>query len=228
MKKIYYLFFGVFALSGCEACNDKPLPAGIETKVHGNVYDFSNAIPVSNQEIKVGEYIGKFAGEYGFHYYFIQWVDSTSTDLNGNYDFIFKTSGKGSKYKLELEHAKDMWSFNSPYKNIDNIGKSFHADFDMLHLFLVKLKITLNNVDYLPIRPDFSSYNYTTIPNIQNNNTEEIREIFVNKNSSFTIKFYRTKPDGKGQIASFNFPATNSTNPIEIPITLNNSDFIDY
>lgn len=228
MKKLYYLFFGVFALSGCEACNDKPLPAGIATHVYGTINDTENAIPVSNHKVKVGEYIGNFVYDGGMHYYFVQWVDSSSTDLNGNYDFIFKTSGKGSKYKLELEPIKDIWSFNSLYKNIDSIGKSFHADFEMLHLYQVKLKITLNNVDYLPIRLNFNSYNYSFIQNIENNNVEELREIYVNKNSSFTIKFYRTKPDGKNQIATFNFPATNSTNPVEIPITLNNFDFIDY
>ena len=212
--------------------DDTPYPAGIQTAVSGNVFDSKNNIPASNVTLNVGEYIGKATGSGALHYHFVEWVGTTQTDQDGNYNLIFQTSGKGSLYRVEIQENQSYWSgIFSSYKDIKNIGSSFNANFDILHLYPALIKITLNNVDYLPITPifdTFNKFNPVDLLNISSNNVEETREIYIDKNSPFTVEFSRKKPDGKYQRAYVNLPATGTANLTEHTITLSNADFVNY
>lgn len=228
MKKILCLLI-ILALAGCEK-DSEPLHAGIETRVSGRVYDFSgNAMPLglANQKIKIAEYKKKFMnyGSVGSNEDFVGFIDSTFTDVSGNYDFTFKTTGKGDVYKVVLFETIDVMSYSDAYE-IEKVGKPQYFEFSGTQLYPQDLKVTGNNLMILPVKVFVRGKPYP-IPDLTQNNTEVTYRVYVDKNSGQYLSFQRNKPNGKTQQFIVESPATGTTELTQQIITLNDSDFID-
>ncbi|HEY0091804.1 MAG TPA: hypothetical protein VGB43_04885, partial [Flavobacterium sp.] len=180
--------------------------------------------PIENFKIKIGEYRSEFHSDGGGVDYFVQFVDSTFTDQQGNFDKTFRTTGNGSKYKLHFEATDQVWTLGQTTIDIPNIGNQNQINLGFSHLYPVDLKITLNDVDYLPIEMAASLWPLNS-EEITVNNIEQTRRIYVTKLSQNAITFYRHLPNGTEQTAIIWMPATNSTILTEFIINLSNADF---
>ncbi|HRZ33039.1 MAG TPA: hypothetical protein P5335_11730 [Flavobacterium sp.] len=222
MKK--YLFF-IITLIFISCDEDKPIEAGIETRVSGHINDiFDAATPIENFKIKLGEYRRDFSFDGGAYDVFIKFIDSTITNNEGYYDLTFTTTGNGSRYKIHCEQTDQVWTIYQDPVLITNIGGENQIDFGFIHLYPVDLRITLTDVDNLPIQISGQLHPFS-LGRLDENNIEYIRRIYVSKLEGQEIRFYKTLADGTVQIAQFSFPATNSTILTEFNINLTNADF---
>ena len=223
MKKysLYLVILLVFA--GCE--EEEPLSAGIQSRVYGHIMDiFDVNTPIENYKIKIGEYRRDFRFDGGAYDVFVKFIDSTTTDENGNFDLTFGTTGNGSNYKLHCEETDQVWTIYQDPIDIPNIGAENQVNLGFIHLYPVDLKITLSNLDYLPINIKAPLRPFS-LENLSVNNLEQIRRIYVSKLEEDEVKFYRNLPDGTLQIATVTIPATNATTLTEYNINLTNADF---
>lgn len=226
MKKIY-CFFIIITLFSCEK---DTIPEGLETRVFGTLTDYYG-IPITNAKMKVGEYKFKPNSVNGGFDTFQKWIDSSYTNQNGAYDFTFKTSGKGTSYKLILENSptetqQRYWSLLDPIY-INNIGKSFNFSTNQLaNLYPCDVTITMNNLTVFPIFIAHDTTFNSATPEI-NSNATHIKRIYIIKYNTQTLNFYRTKPNGVNQKAIFSFPASNAATITTQNITLSDTDFID-
>ena len=225
MKNIFYLFI-ILLCVGCEK-DSEPLHAGIETRVSGRVYDFDKALPLANQKILIAEYKKKSMhyGSVGSNEDFVGFIDSTYTDVSGNYDFTFKTTGKGDVYKVFLSETFDVMSYSDPYE-IKKVGEPQYFEFSGWQLYPQDLKVTTNNLTILPVKIFMRGKPYA-IPDLTENNTEVNYRVYVDKNLGQYVSFQREKPDGTTQHFIVEAPATGTTELTQWVITLNDSDFID-
>lgn len=104
MKNLIFLFVIVLTLTSCSKDDTDLLSEGIETRITGRITDFNNS-PISNVKLKVMEYKSTSSSWslYGNFPDFIQDITSSETNANGEYDFTFKTSGKGNIYQIEIQ-----------------------------------------------------------------------------------------------------------------------------
>lgn len=224
--KLSTLFFLIFFLTSC--IEDTFEPSGIETRVFGRVFDNVNDLPVVNQKILISEWNSVPQFSPGPNANFIQILDSTYTDLNGYYAITFKTSGQGDLYYINYEDNNSFWTYYRNPVEIENLGTDTEVNYNFLHLYPVNLLITLApDVEYLSVRLR-STFTFFTTPDwLTTTNVQYTRQIFTDKNTEEQISFYRTKPDGHKQIATFTIPATNTTELTEFDVYITNDDFID-
>ena len=220
------LFFLMLLFSSCE---DTLEPSGIETKVFGRVYDNINNLPITNQKLLISEWNSIPQITPGPNDDFIQFLDSTYTDIDGYYDITFTTSGKGDLYYISYENDDSIWTYYKNPVEIENLGDDNEIDYEFLKLFPVNLLITLEpDVEYLPIQ--ISSLDFTYIPTpelLTETNVQYTKQIFTDKNTDDQLKLFRTKPDGLYQTATYSIPATNTSELAEFEIFITNDDFID-
>lgn len=220
------------------SCEDTFEPSGIETRVFGQMYDSQNKLPLANHKLRIGEYnlIPGFGPAPNID--FIQYLDSTTTDSNGHFDFVFTTSGQGDRYELEIDHKYDNYFrltnenvfglLNQEYSTkLENLGEDKELNFEVLFFFPVNLKFTLNSdVQFLPIRirEPFSR--------VRDNLTETgviiSRIYYIDKNSDWQVVLTRKTSSGQAQRVVFDIPATNSYELTEFEFNINNDDFENY
>lgn len=229
-NRILHLSVPVFLLFLTLSCSndDSKVTAGIETRVFGRVYDNWNDLPVANQKLTISEWNSVPQWSPGPNDDFIQFLDSTYTDANGYYDMTFRTTGRGDLYFIEYEFNDSIMTYNQDRVEIEQLGTDTEVNYNFLHLYPVTLKITLApDVEYLSIRiaPE---YTFFTSPDwLTETNVEYSKTIFTNKNTDQNIRFFRTKPDGHYQTATFTLPATNTTLVTEFEVYITNDDFTD-
>ncbi|KAF2510685.1 hypothetical protein EYY60_09225 [Flavobacterium zhairuonense] len=233
MRKILLLFF-LFVLASCDK-DPVLIQSGIETKVNGKITD-DHDVPISNLIVKVGEYKVTTTGSYLVSYEdheFIKWVDSTFTDNNGNYDFVFKTTGKGNFYQLSFgKEAKDkepqvLWrpftvNITEDANDLKYIGKQFEFNSkNLILLYPCEVTFKVNNVTTFPTGPShnltYTTYNITA-------NGESKQTLYIDKYNKQIVDFYRTK-NGVLQKASYEFPASNVEDTTYQTITVEETDF---
>lgn len=220
------------------SCEDTFEPSGIETRVFGRMYDSENQMPLDNHKLRVGEsnLIPGFGSAPNVD--FIQYVDSTTTDSDGYFDFTFTTSGQGDIYQLEVDHNYDNYFgltdenvfglLNQGFRiELENLGEDKELNFEVLYFFPVNLKFTLNSdVQFLPIRIR-EPYSRVT-DNLTETGIEISRIYYIDKNSNWQIELTRTTDEGQAQRVVFDMPATNSTELTELEFNINDDDFEDY
>ncbi|AUC75673.1 hypothetical protein [Olleya sp. Bg11-27] len=219
MRRIVLLLTIACLLLSCN--KDDALDEGIETKVFGRIYDTPNDIPFENLKLKIAEYKTDPDGLF-VSYDFVQFLDSTYTDSNGNYDFTFETSGAGNYYRLFVEEDIDIWTYLYDAVPIE-IGLDNKWDFDFLHLYPVNLLITLNNIEYTPVH--INSYIYPHLESIEITNSEIIRTLYTDKNTDTQINFRRETTPNVFENYSVIVPASNTIESINFSINIENSDF---
>ena len=221
MKYILFILMP-FMLMKCEK---DPIQEGIQARAYGQVYDPVNGIPISGQAIKIAEYESHFQWDGGGSELFNGYVATGITDAAGNYDISFETTGNGVAYKVIIGESNTILHNNDAVEIVD-LNEPLHCDFTVLQLYPVNLKITLNNVDYLPIEvyPELKPY---IAEKLTENNVELIRQIYVDKNSPSSVFFSRTMPDGEYEGVNVEIPQTNTTELTEYPITITNPDFTE-
>lgn len=233
MKKKLLLLAITFILSCCS--NDEPeaLTEGIETRVSGRITDFKNS-PISNVKLKVKEYksTGSSWSLYGNLPDFIQDIEFSETNANGEYNFTFKTSGKGNIYQLEIQPSpisEQKYSNCCHSERITTIGTTFIFNYNELtKLYPCDVTINVNNVSDFP----FQVYHETTF-NPNNNssdivsNNQVIRRIYISKYSPQKLYINRIKSNGIKQVATYTFSASNVESLTVQSITIKESDFKD-
>lgn len=234
MRNILLLFI-LFTLISCEK-DPVLIQSGIETKVNGKVTD-DHDTPISNLIVKIGEYKVTTSGSYitsNENHEFIKWVDSAYTDSNGNYDFVFKTSGKGNFYNLmigEVKEKEPQTIFSSVYVSLTKsandltfIGKQFEFNTnDIIRLYPCRITFKLNNIEGfpIPIFHDFTrGFNLTSLTA---NGTFE-RTLYIQRYNKEKIMLSRIK-NGVGQRAYYEFPASNVVETTYQTITVQETDF---
>ncbi len=212
-------------------CKKENIASGINTRVYGKFSDYLYS-PIPNAKLKVGEYKFKFNSVNGGTHIFQKWTDSTYTNSNGEYDFTFRTSGQGSLYKLTLDNSlldtqQKYWSLLDPVE-IKNIGSSFnYSTNEIVLLYPCDVTINLNNIVHFPIEIHHKTTRKSGNDVAINSNSIYVRRIYIDEYFAQTLSFYRTKPNGVIQKATFQLPATNTRALTTQNITLNEIDFID-
>ncbi|WP_445732189.1 hypothetical protein [Mariniflexile sp.] len=220
------------------SCEDTFEPSGIETRVFGRMYDSQNQLPLANHKLRIGEYnlIPGFGSAPNID--FIQYVDSTTTNSSGYFDFVFTTSGQGDRYQLEIDYNYDNF-FKLNDENVfgllsqqhrtelENLGGDTEINFEVLFFFPVNLKITLNSdVQFLPIR---IREPYSRVAdNLTETGVENSRIFYIDKNSNWQILLTRNTSDGQRQRVVIDMPATNNTGLSEFEFNINDDDFENY
>ena len=122
MKNLIYLFSFLIFIS----CEKENIQSGIQTKVSGKLTNYDGE-PIVNSKVRIGEFKNKFVSDGGSTDYFSKYVDSTLTNINGEYDITFKTTGEGSSYRLILENSPNDQSYYGFYDSVEikNLGNPF-------------------------------------------------------------------------------------------------------
>jgi hypothetical protein len=233
MKKLIFLLAITFTLSCCEKDASDLLSEGIETRISGRITDLYNS-PISNVKLKVMEYKSTSSSWslYGNFPDFIQDIEVSETNANGEYDFTFKTSGKGNIYQIEIQPSpisEQKYSNCCHSEHIPNIGNPFIFNYNQLiKLYPCDVTINLNNVSDFP----FQVYHQTTL--YPNNNTSDIisnnqviRRIYISKYNPQKLSINRIKSNGIKQVATYTFQASNVETLTIQSITINETDFKD-
>ncbi|MTH17407.1 hypothetical protein [Flavobacterium sp. LC2016-01] len=238
MKNTVILFALLFSLVSCDK-DPVLIKSGIETKVSGNVTD-NHDTPISNLIVKVGEYKVTNTGSYIMSYEdheFIKWVDSTHTDNNGNYNFTFKTSGKGNFYNLvigkEVKPHETPVIFGECYVRITEdandmrfIGKQFEFNTnDLIRLYPCQVTFKLNNIETFPVQIMHEYTNASNLTYLTANGTSE-QTIYIQRYNKEKVILSRMK-NGIRQIASYEFPASNVEGITYQTIAVLETDFKD-
>lgn len=238
MKNTVILFALLFSLVSCDK-DPILIKSGIETKVNGKITD-DHDVPISNLIVKVGEYKVTTSGSYLVSYKdreFIKWADSTYTDSNGNYDFVFKTSGKGNFYQLSFgKETKDnepqvLWraftvDITKDINDLNYIGKQFEFNSkNLIRLYPCEVTFKINNVTTFPIEPNHGLTNVGNLSTITANGDLK-KTLYIDKYTKQIVNFYRTK-NGILQHASYEFPASNIEGITYQTISVEETDFKD-
>lgn len=228
MKNIF-LFFVFLLCMGCDK-DREPISAGVETPLNGKVFDYSNELPLVNQKVVVEEYIKTHSfGAVAPNYDFKGRIDSTYTDNNGYFDFRFTTTGNGNFYRVVFEPTQDVQN-NSDTFDIDkkDLGIPYQHNFSGIQLYPLTLKIMPKDLNALPVKvsTDFPSKPFW-LDNINENNVEVTRHMYVDKNSKVSLQFIMILPPYDEKYYFVEFPAFGTTTPAEQYIELDNIDFID-
>jgi hypothetical protein len=218
MKKAILLIFCLILIS----CEKDPIDEGVVTNIQGNVYDYANSLPFENLKLKVAEY-RTHPTFISASYEFIQWIDSTYTDQNGNYNLDFETSGQGDHYMLHVEEDVDIWTYQYNAIEIDSIGMNNYQDLDFLHIYPTNLIIEINDIDFLPIEIDVDLF--PDLESINTNNGTTERLLYSSQFEETEINFRRKNADNEYETYQIIIPASNPTELLDFNITLNNSDF---
>ena len=227
MKNIlYYSLLAILFLNmKCEDTEEDYLPAGIETRVFGNIYDNANQIPVPDQKLIAAEYYRDFRFDGGSYDVFVQELDSTTTDQNGNFDFIFKTGGMGTKYKIYPRHNNLVWTYYQDAVDIENIKGNNELSFEFQNLYVCTLNINMDNLQFPPFSMSVFLTPYSELDDITETNGIVNRAIYLSVFEDAHLNITRKLSDGTRQTATVLIPASNILEPRTFDITLTNSDF---
>ncbi|QBN18042.1 hypothetical protein [Flavobacterium nackdongense] len=231
MKKLFLLLAITFTLTCCDKDEADLLSEGIETRVSGRITDFNNS-PISNVKLKVMEYKSKsrYLSLYGNFPDFIQEIEVSETNTNGEYDFTFKTSGKGNVYQIEIQPSpisEQKYSNCCHSEPITTIGNPFiFNNNQLIKLYPCDVTINLNNVSDFP----FQVYHETTRNPTNNSNdiisnNQVIRRIYISKYYPQKLYINRIKSNGIKQVATYIFPASNVETLTVQSIIINETDF---
>lgn len=238
MRNILLLFVLSFCVMGCKK-DAALIKSGIETRVFGKLTDYRDK-PISNLKVKVAEFKVTNNGSYIVSYddyEFIDWIDSTYTNTNGNYDFVFKTSGKGNFYRLFFsERTKEnepqiIWDpffidITERSNDMKYIGKEFEFNtVNLIELYPCQITFIVNNPAIFPMMP---THNLTYPSNLKSiiANGSSVHTIYIQKYNKQTVNLYRTK-NGITQVALYEFQASNVEGITYQTITVEESDFKD-
>ncbi|WPO79620.1 hypothetical protein [Flavobacterium sp. KACC 22761] len=237
MRKILLLVL-LFTLASCDK-DPVLIQSGIETKVYGKVTD-DHDVPISNLIVKVGEYKVAATGSYIMSYNdyeFVKWADSTHTDTNGDYNFTFKTSGKGNFYDLVI--GKEVKPHESPVifselkaritesaNDMTFIGKQFEFNTnDLIRLYPCQITFMLNNIETFPIQIRHDFTNALNLIDLTANVTFK-QTIYIQRYNKEKVTLSRMK-NGIRQVASYEFPASNVEEITYQTVTVLETDFKD-
>jgi hypothetical protein len=165
-------FLGFDDYSGSD--NWEIIPGGLKTSVSGRFQDYNLGTPFKNTKVYILEYIDDPVQ----HFTFSKYMDSTTTDHNGNYTMSFITSGVGVQYRVGFRPTgMNYWGCYSPENAILNMGghneiNSFAAKFSIL-----KARAIVIDNPYRPLMaytgPDsyYSYGNYYSLNKINEDST---------------------------------------------------------
>ena len=220
MKRIPQLLL-IPMLFLCMNCEDDKVSPGMESTVHGIVYDSINDLPVAGVSLFITEWNQK-PGLYG-NWEYIGKLDSAVTDAYGSYSMNYSTSGKGDSYQMEMREKERLWDYNTgrvylnPYEEIQEI------DLKAMHLYPVMLNIRIEeDVKHMPIRIRHAHNGYQKLET--KDSLYRIR-MYMNKNGDQFVKFSRSNAPNEYQRFSYRIPATQSSTETEVEITIRESDF---
>ena len=224
--KNYYLLVTLFFILSCERDGHK-IAAGITTSVSGKLSEQAGD-PIPNAKIMIGEYV-----YYKQYDRLIKWIDSTSTDANGNYNKNFTSTGNGDFYKIVIPEspADEQKYFGGNYDGVEikNIGSNFIYNHNrMFNLYPCDVTFDTQNVSVFPVL-----INHGTTNTFQNDS------YFINEKGTVVKRLYRTKDydeplsllravDNKRQIAKFILPSSHTTQNTTQNIVIKESDFNFY
>ena len=222
MKKNLILILTFFSLLFI-SCEEDPIPADIETLVFGKIYDSTNDIPIVNKKIKLAEFStqGTFAGT---NYIFKGFIDSTTTDINGDYSLPFNTTGNGNKYSIQLDYKQEVHipNLEEPIQD-ESIGDQEEINFEGLNLYPVDLRVIITDeiTQEINVYKQFPERQIDPIPaSIQNS----VRRIWVDKNvvNEITFRIGSSSPFLNHIIQ---IPINNTTELYEYEIEISSTDF---
>ncbi|WET01112.1 hypothetical protein [Flavobacterium sp. YJ01] len=237
MKNILILF--VLSLSFVSCCKDPVLiKSGIETRVFGKLTDYRDT-PISDLKIKIAEFKVTNNGFFmsSADYEFMGWIDSTYTNTRGNYDFVFKTTGKGNFYRLFIgEEAKrtEPRILSDPFflditeisNDMKYIGKEFEFNStNLLWRYPCIVTFKVDNVETFPLLAYRDPTDYSVTYNFTANGTFEGR-FYIQLYYKEIISVNRRK-NGVLQSAKYEFPPSNVETTTFQTITVKEADFKD-
>ena len=204
-------------------CEEDPIPADIETLVFGKIYDSTNDIPIVNEKVKLAEYStqGTFAGT---NYIFKGFIDSTTTDLNGEYNLPFSTTGNGNKYQIQLDFNQQVHIPNLvEFIQDENIGNQEEIDFEALRLYPVDLRVIITDEisQEINVYKQFPERLIDPIPALSQN---IVRRIWVDKNVVNEINF-RIGNSSPFLNHFIEIPINDTTEPYEYQVEISSTDF---
>ncbi len=215
MKPRQFIFLlCVVVFSSC--LKDAVIQPNVHTSISGQFYDQANKEIYAGVKIRIGAYQGRSTFEDQV-YDFVGYVDSTTTDNNGNFNISFTTKGNASDYFFEYKlFGKNVYAtpigggVQSDLK-IDSLGKNFVCNFNVIKNYYLKLRLQVNNNPYPPLsliagnkQTYFSSY----LCNVFGTNNDTVKYIQIQKNSGGFNLFFSVKNPTTG--------ATYQNDPISI------------
>ncbi|TYC07441.1 hypothetical protein ES677_15050 [Bizionia gelidisalsuginis] len=222
MKKNLILILSFFSLLFI-SCEKEPIPANIETLVFGKIYDSTNDIPIVNEKVKLAEFStqGTFAGT---NYIFKGYIDSTTTDMNGNFILPFNTTGNGNKYSIQLDYTENVHIPNlEEFIQDENVGGQEEFIFEALKLYPIDLRIiTTDNISQeINIYKQFPERQIAPIPPSSQNS---VRRIWADKNVENAINF-QIRENSSTLNYNIVIPLNNTTELYEFEVEINSADF---
>ncbi len=222
MKKnlIYILtFFSLLIIS----CEEDPIPPDIETLVFGKIYDSTNDIPIVNEKVKLAEFSmqGTFSGT---NYIFKGFIDSTTTDVNGDYNLPFSTTGNGNKYQIQLDFNEQVHIPNLvEFIQDESIGNQQEMNFEGLRLYPVDLRVIITDEITQEINV-YKQFPERLIDPIPPSTQNIVRRIWIDKNVVNEINFQigTTSPYLNHLIV---IPENNTTELYEYEVEISSTDF---
>ncbi|MGC1473394.1 MAG: hypothetical protein WA775_12450 [Psychroserpens sp.] len=222
MKKKLIFILSLYSLLFI-SCEKEPIPADLETLIFGQIYDSTNDLPIINKKLKIAEYreVGTFSGT---SYIFNGFIDSTYTNINGEYNLPFRTTGNGRSYLIQIEYDNEVYISNSD-ENIqdDIIGEQLELNFEALQLYPVDLRVITTNI----INQEITVYQQfpggitdRIAPATQNS----VRRIWVDKNIANGINFSIREPNPNLNY-DIEIPINNTTELYEYEVEINSTDF---
>lgn len=192
MKNICLL---LLALSLLTSCKFEPVEPNIKTTVSGRVYDEWNKLPYTNFKLRMAEYMMQRAG-VATTFTFIQFLDSTTTDANGNYAITFRTSGKGNHYRLEYDLKGNYAHAYENHTEI-KIGEAIQQDLDFQRTVTLKARILVHDNPAPPLRARTAGHKWYN-HEIHGQNNDTLTHLQVSRNTTNEIVFSINKQPGFG------------------------------
>ncbi|HEA19830.1 MAG TPA: hypothetical protein ENH87_02805 [Pricia antarctica] len=205
------------------SCEEDPIPADIKTLIFGKIYDSTNTIPIVNEKVKLAEYStkGTFAGT---NYIFKGFIDSTRTDINGDYNLPFITTGNGNKYQIQLDFNEQVHIPNLvEFIRDENIGNREELNFEGLRLYPVDLRVIFTDEITQEINV-YKQFPERLIDPIPPSTQNTLRRIWIDKNVVNEINFQigTTSPYLNHFIE---IPINNTTELYEYEVEISSTDF---
>lgn len=199
-KKNYLLLFSLlFLVFSCEDVIEE----NIQTNIKGQFIDIKNNEPIQNLKVRIAEYNYMFRGAFvPQEIDFIGYVDSTLTNINGEYILDFTTSGKGDAYYLDFNGLDDKYYVGDlgsnvwgPYyreKKIDKLGGHQEMVFDCRFYYYMKTRIIIKDNPFPPLNiliKDVRNDVLYAAASVHGVNNDTILYIPVVKNSTNLLRF---------------------------------------
>ncbi|UQD57142.1 carboxypeptidase-like regulatory domain-containing protein [Flavobacterium sp. K5-23] len=229
-SNLFFIVLICLFFVSCSQDDENLLSVGIQTRVTGKITDSYNS-PIPNVKLKISEYKLKPNNSifFGNLPNFIQHLESSQTNSNGEYNFTFKTSGQGNFYSLEIEPSpiseQKYWNCCVGLVPIKNIGENFIFNtYQLVNLYPCDVTFNLNNISNLPLQIIHETTRFDNNTAEINSNSQVVKRIYLIKYNMQTIKIFRTK-NGITQKASYTFPASNVETLTTQNITIYETDF---